>query len=75
MVSSTQSEHMFHGAALVLIVAVNFHQRWVFFADFSVNSESIIMKFGKHYFQLFRRLPWKFREIWMSISKVRPFDK
>ena len=49
------------------IVAVNFHQRWVFFADFSVNSKSISMKFCKHSFQLFRRLPWKFREIWMSI--------
>ena len=39
------------------IVAVNFHQRWVFFADFSVNSKSISMKFCKHSFQLFRRLP------------------
>ena len=57
-----------------VIVAVNFHQRWVFFADFSVNSTPIPMKFHKHSFQLFRRLPWKFREIWMSISKVRPFD-
>ena len=58
-----------------IIVAVNFHQRWVFFADFSVNSESIFMKFCKHSFQLLRRLRWKFREIWMSILKVRPFDK
>ena len=57
------------------IVAVNFHQRWVFFADFSVNSESIFMKFYKHSFHLIRRLPWKFRDIWISISKVRPFDK
>ena len=56
------------------IVAVNSHQRWVFFANFSVNSKSISMKFCKHSFQLFRRLLWKFREIWMSISKVRPFD-
>ena len=39
------------------IVAVNFHQRWVFFADLSVNSESIFMKFCKHSFKLFRRLP------------------
>ena len=38
------------------IVAVNFHQRWVFFADFSVNSESIFMTFCKHSFKLFRRL-------------------
>ena len=60
--------------SMLTIVAVNFHQRWVFFADFSVNSKSISMKFCKHSFQLFRRLPWKFREIWMSISKVRPFD-
>ena len=40
-----------------LIVAVNFHQRWVFFADFSVNSKSISMKFCKHSFQLFQHLP------------------
>ena len=56
------------------IVAVNFHQRWVFFADFSLNSWSIYMKFWMHSLQLFRRLPRKFREIWVSISKVRPFD-
>ena len=42
---------------IVYIVAVNFHQRWVFFADFSVDSKSISMKFCKHCFQLFRRLP------------------
>ena len=56
------------------IVAVNFHQRWVFFADFSVNSESIFMKFCKHSFQLFRRLPWKFRGTGMiaSSSTFRP---
>ena len=34
------------------IVAVNFHQRWVFFAHFSVNSKSISMKFCKDSFQL-----------------------
>ena len=34
------------------IVAVNFLQRWLFFADFSVNSKSISMKFCKHSFQL-----------------------
>ena len=39
------------------IVAVNLHQRWVFFADFSINSKSISMKFCTHSFQLFRRLP------------------
>ena len=27
-------------------VAVNFHQRWVFLADFSLNSWSIYMKFA-----------------------------
>ena len=27
------------------LVAVNFHQHWVFFTDFPVNSESIFMKF------------------------------
>ena len=42
------------------IVAVNFHQRWVFFADFSLNSWSIYMKFCKHSLQLFLRLPRKF---------------
>ena len=44
------------------IVAFNFNQRRVFFADFSVNSKSISMKFCKHSLQVFRRLPWKFRE-------------
>ena len=60
---SLQIKHFFHFFVIFIkkkhayIVAVNFHQRWVFFADFSVNSESIFMKFYKHSFQLLRRLP------------------
>ena len=55
-------------------VAVNFHQRWVFFADFSLNSWSIYTQFCKHSLQQFRRLPRKLRTIWVSIAKIRPFD-
>ena len=34
----------------------------------SVNSQGIVRKFGNHYYLV------KFRELSLSISKVRPFD-
>ena len=52
------------------IVAVNFHQRWVFFADFSVNSRSISMKFCKHSFQLFRPVMMKPESKPIAESKI-----
>ena len=41
-----------------------------FFVDISVNSQPFYMSFCTHYSQPLRRLPWKFGEIWSSISKV-----
>ena len=47
---------------------------WMNFADYSVNSQSIFMKFHTHYFPFMSWLPWKFRGVLISILKVRPFD-
>ena len=44
------------------------------FADLSVNSQPIFMKFYTHYFPFMSWLPWKFREVLISIVEVRPFD-
>ena len=34
----------------------------MFFADFSVNSQPILMKFCKDYFRVWRHLPWNFHQ-------------
>ena len=45
----------------------------MFFADFSVNSQPILMKFCKDYFLVTRRLP-SFHKKTSCSSKVGPFD-
>ena len=55
--------HMIDGALQVVVsriisytrCRINLHR--MFFADFSVNSEPILMKFCKDYFRVTRRLP------------------
>ena len=32
----------------------------MFFADFSVNSQAILMQFCKEYFRVTRQIPWNF---------------
>ena len=46
----------------------------MFFADFSVNSQPILMKFCKDYFLVTRRLPWNFHKKISCSSKVKPFE-
>ena len=41
----------------------------MFFADFSVNSQPILMKFCKDYFRVTRRLPWNFH-IYYAVQKL-----
>ena len=47
------------------------NQDRMIFADFSVNSQQIMLKFCKHYF--FKRIPTA-RINMLTILKVRPFD-
>ena len=49
-------------------VAVNSHLRWVFFDDCSINSWSISLKFCKHCWQVFRRLPWNLSKYFKSYT-------
>ena len=44
------------------------------FADFSVNFQPIFMKFYTHYFEFMSWLAWQFREVFVIILEVRPFD-
>ena len=46
----------------------------MFFANFSGNDHPIVIKFGKHYFLVFQRLPFKFHEETLCSLNVRPFD-
>ena len=46
----------------------------MFFADFSVNSQPILMKFCKDCFQVMRRVLWNFHQKILYSSKVKPFD-
>ena len=42
----------------------------MFFADFSVNSQPISMKFWKEYFLVTRRLPWNFHKKYHVVQKL-----
>ena len=44
------------------------------FADFSVKSQPIFIKFYTHYFPFMSWLPWKFHEVLKSILEAGPFD-
>ena len=48
------------------------HLYRMFFADFSVNSQPILMKLCKKYFRVTWRLPWNFHQKLLYSWKVRP---
>ena len=51
---------------IIVTVAVNFHQRWVFFSDLSLKSWSIYMTFCKHSLQVY---PAHTQKISWNLSK------
>ena len=56
------------GVSLEVILYQDSHSPWwMNFADFSVNSQSIFMKFYTHYFPFMSWLPWKFHGVLISI--------